>query len=310
MIQVAGPDGPALVYRPWTIAEMKEISRDHLPDVELGGAKFAAALLMFCRQFTPTMPEIKTLLTLKMGPTHVSHFTEILRGQQHMTKPEWDDELNATYRDVLGRLETAITKKFPVKVDMARIYACKQNPEETVNDYYHRLEQVFKENSGVIKQEPGAEPQTEVGVWETHLSNAFLNGLSPAISASVRNSCIGVLDGARLEEIRRHAVHAEKRLSEEKASEEKKRRDRKDKAQLTMVQAVTTTWTQGEGQGRGNRGGFRGQGGKGRGRGRDRNNRCFNCGETGHQIADCPHEKQKKNFRSDKLDHNRQNSSN
>ncbi|KAK5933621.1 hypothetical protein CgunFtcFv8_014086 [Champsocephalus gunnari] len=174
-----------------------------------------------------------------MGPTHVSHFNEILGGQQHMKKPEWEDGQNATYREALARLETAITTKFPAKVDMSRIYACKQNPEETVNDYYHRLEQVFIENSGIIKQEDGQ--PAEVGVWETHLSNAFLNGLSPAISASVRNSCIGVLDGARLDEIR------EKRLSEEKASEEKKRQDRKDKAQLTMVQAVTTAWIQGEG---------------------------------------------------------------
>ncbi|XP_034081142.1 uncharacterized protein LOC117552038 isoform X3 [Gymnodraco acuticeps] len=193
--------------------------------------------------------------------------------------------------------EAAITTKFSAKVDMSRIWACRQNREETVNDYYHRLEKVFIENSGIIKQEAG------VGVWETHLSNAFLTGLSPAISSSVRNSCIGVMDGARLEEIRRHAVQAEKRLSEEKASEEKRRRARKEKAQLTMVQVVTTTGTQGDGQGRGNRRG-------GRDRNRDRNSRCYNCGEMGHRFAECPHEKQKKNFRSDKSDCNKDNSSN
>ncbi|XP_034081090.1 uncharacterized protein LOC117552006 isoform X2 [Gymnodraco acuticeps] len=193
--------------------------------------------------------------------------------------------------------EAAITTKFPAKVDMSRIWACRQNREETVNDYYHRLEKVFIENSGIIKQEAG------VGVWETHLSNAFLTGLSPAISSSVRNSCIGVMDGARLEEIRRHAVQAEKRLSEEKASEEKRRHAHKEKGQLTMVQVVTTTWAQGQGQGRGNRRG-------GRDRNRDRNSRCFNCGEMGHRFAECPHEKQKKNFRSDKSDCNKDSTSN
>ncbi|XP_034085064.1 uncharacterized protein LOC117554698 [Gymnodraco acuticeps] len=217
MIQVAGPAGPSLVYRPWTISDMREIAKDHIPDVELGGAKFAAALNMFCRQFTPTMPEIKTLLTLRMGPTHVSHFAEILGGQQHVVAPLWDDDLNNTYRTALARLEAAITTKFPAKVDMSRIWACKQTPEETVNYYFHRLEKVFTENSGIIKQEAGAQGVAEIGVWETHLTNAFLNGLSPAISASVRNSCIGVMEGARLEEIRRHAVHAEKRLLRRKS---------------------------------------------------------------------------------------------
>ncbi|KAF3856792.1 hypothetical protein F7725_017515 [Dissostichus mawsoni] len=75
-----------------------------------------------------------------------------------------------------------------------------------------------------------AHPAT--GVWETHLSNAFLNGLSTAASTAVRATYIGVMDGARLEEARRHA---ESRLSEEKANNDKKRRDRKEKAQLTMV---------------------------------------------------------------------------
>ncbi|KAI9525231.1 hypothetical protein NQZ68_009911 [Dissostichus eleginoides] len=78
-----------------------------------------------------------------------------------------------------------------------------------------------------------AHPAT--GVWETHLSNAFLNGLSTAVSTAVRATYIGVMDGARLEETRRHAVHAESRLSEEKANNDKKQRDRKEKAQLTMV---------------------------------------------------------------------------
>ncbi|KAF3837703.1 hypothetical protein F7725_009471 [Dissostichus mawsoni] len=52
-----------------------------------------------------------------------------------------------------------------------------------------------------------AHPAT--GVWETNLSNAFLNGLSTAVSTAVRATYIGVMDGARLEETRRHAVHAE-----------------------------------------------------------------------------------------------------
>nr|XP_033947287.1 catalase-like [Pseudochaenichthys georgianus] len=56
--------------------------------------------------------------------------------------------------------------------------------------------------------------------------------------------------------------------------------------QLTMVQAITTTWTQSDGGGR--QGGFRGRS--------NNYNRCFNCGQTGHRFAECPHEKKKRTF--------------
>ncbi|KAK1901718.1 Alpha-tectorin [Dissostichus eleginoides] len=232
MVQVAGHDGPSVVYRPWTIKDMKEMMNDHLPDIQQDGEKFSTALLLLCQQFSPTMPEIRKLLTLKIGPTHASHFTQQMAGLHHMTKVEWENPANDGYRNAITTLCTAIKAKFPAKVDMSKITACKQNPEELVNDYYHRLHLVFTANSDI--QEPDGYSAGAVGVWETHLSNAFLNGLSSAISTSVRASCIGVMDGARLEEIRRHAIHAEKRLSEDKASDDKKRSDRKEKAQLTM----------------------------------------------------------------------------
>ncbi|KAK1896480.1 Gag-Pro-Pol polyprotein [Dissostichus eleginoides] len=244
MVQVAGHDGPSVVYRPGTIKDMKEMMNDHLPDIQQDGEKFATALLLLCQQFSPTMPEIRKLLTLKIGPTHASHFTQQMAGLHHMTKVEWEDPANDGYRHAITTLCTAIKAKFPAKVDMSKITACKQNPEESVNDYYHRLHLVFNANSGI--QEPDGYSAGAVGVWETHLSNAFLNGLSSAISTSVRASCIGVMDGARLEEIRRHAIHAEKRLSEDKASDDKKRRDRKEKAQLTMN--ISTASLRGDGR--------------------------------------------------------------
>lgn len=236
MVQVAGHDGPSVVYRPWTIKDMKEMMNDHLPDIQQDGEKFSTALILFCQQCSPTMPEIHRLLTLKIGPTHASHFTGLMNGHQHQMNTEWLHRTNEGYRDAIATLCAAIKAKFSAKVDMAKITACKQNPDESVNDYYHRLHLVFNANSGI--QEPDGYPVGVVGVWETHLTNAFLNGLSSAISTSVRTSCIGFMDSARLEENRRHAIHAEKRLSEEKANDDKKRCDRKDKAQLTMVFSV------------------------------------------------------------------------
>ncbi|XP_034065098.1 5' exonuclease Apollo-like [Gymnodraco acuticeps] len=249
-IQTIGPEGPAVVYCPWTMKEMKEVL-EHLPEIQQDGDKFAKALLLFCQQLSLTMPEIKKLLTFKIGPTHASHFTALLAGQTGLKKPQWDHADNAPHRNALT---DAIKAKFPAKFDMSKIFACKQNAEESVNDYYHRLHQVFNENSGIAK--PEGYPTPETGVWEAHLSHTFLNGLAAPISTSVKQTCIGVMDGARLEELRRHAVHAQHRLNEEKVNDDKKRRDRKDKAQLTMVQAVTGWSYQPQGNNRG-RGGYR-----------------------------------------------------
>lgn len=46
-------------------------------------------------------------------------------------------------------------------------------------------------------------------VWETHLCNAFRAGLLSHLSQAVNKSCIDT-NGARLEELRHHATHAQK----------------------------------------------------------------------------------------------------
>ncbi|XP_077363317.1 uncharacterized protein LOC144007491 [Festucalex cinctus] len=66
MVQVMGPTGEAaFVFRPWTYQDMKD-NLHHLPDIADGGT-FAAALLTFCQQFTPIVPELNRLLMMKLG---------------------------------------------------------------------------------------------------------------------------------------------------------------------------------------------------------------------------------------------------
>ncbi|XP_077351969.1 uncharacterized protein LOC144001495 [Festucalex cinctus] len=183
MVQVMGPTGEAaFVFRPWTYQDMKD-NLHHLPDIADGGT-FAAALLTFCQQFTPTVPELNRLLMMKLGPT------------DHM------------------KIANFVTSNHcPVNPRMDR----RQNADETVADYFSRLYKVFKDNSGLT--EPTVMEATP-SPWEVHLSNAFRNGLLPRLADAVNKSCVCVNE-ARLEDIRRHALHAQDCMARNKEKEGK-----------------------------------------------------------------------------------------
>ncbi|KAI4903075.1 hypothetical protein NFI96_020046, partial [Prochilodus magdalenae] len=54
MVEVAGQDGPILVHRPGTLADIKE-AMTHLPiPSDAGGTKFGNELFVFCKEFRPT----------------------------------------------------------------------------------------------------------------------------------------------------------------------------------------------------------------------------------------------------------------
>ncbi|RXN30179.1 myb SANT-like DNA-binding domain-containing 4 [Labeo rohita] len=69
MIEVSGPDGPMMVFRPWTALEARE-AMAHLPDVSEGGVKMSTELVRFCEEFSPTMTELRRFLLSKLGPSN------------------------------------------------------------------------------------------------------------------------------------------------------------------------------------------------------------------------------------------------
>lgn len=71
MIQVMGTEGPALVFRPWSMDEMRTAMRGLL-DLQHDGENISLALNDFCREVMPAWPELKCLLTLHLGPTDFS----------------------------------------------------------------------------------------------------------------------------------------------------------------------------------------------------------------------------------------------
>ncbi|KAG1933997.1 hypothetical protein F2P79_020134 [Pimephales promelas] len=75
MVEVAGPEGTVLVMRPWTEEDMRQASA-HLPNIELGGAKLGAELAAFCREFRPSLNELRRLMILKYGLVQMTRLLE------------------------------------------------------------------------------------------------------------------------------------------------------------------------------------------------------------------------------------------
>ena len=298
MINVMGPTGPALVYRPWTDADMTE-ALNHLPDPRNSGTAFALQFETFCREFMPTVSEIRRLLMKKLGPTDFAKIRQHCGGDLRLTSPDWEDAGNAAYVNALNTLLNGLKTAFPNKIDKSKITGCKQQPGETVGDFLTRLTVLFNQHSGIpIPDDLGNEP----GAYETHLKQAFLNGLFPPLRANVGNTCIG-LEDARLTEIRRHAEHAERQHKETKDREKLKKDQQLQKAQLTMMQAVSALSRPSSKDNADSRANFNepGRGGRGRGRGRGRGfyrqfqipkDECMICREKGHWAKNCPHRRE------------------
>ncbi|XP_026227517.1 uncharacterized protein LOC113169931 [Anabas testudineus] len=277
MVEVSGPEGATLVFRPWTSADITAASQ-HLPNPTTSGKIFTEQLLTFCQEFKPTMNELKRLLITKMKPTDwqkISRkFPYIDVRCKHIT---WEDESNAQYRDAVRHLCDAFTHAFPVKVNMEKITACKQKDDENPDEFLTRLTEVFNTNSGLqLPEEVGNTPD----VWEIHLCNYFLNGLQPDISSAVKSSCIGWND-ARLSELRRHAIHAYNQTLTRKKIKEETNQKELHLAAITMYNTVREQRQSSYDRRRNNRSHHKNW------RIKPSNDICHLCGQHGHWKRDC-----------------------
>lgn len=124
MVEVAGPQGPMLVFRSWTATDVMEAAR-HLPEPAASGTKFAEQFVFFCREFRPTMSELKRLLITKMKPLYWQKMagkfpaTDVRCGNI-----DWDHNENNDYKNAVQMLATEFTAAFPHKIDVSKINAC------------------------------------------------------------------------------------------------------------------------------------------------------------------------------------------
>ncbi|XP_039681956.1 uncharacterized protein LOC120575301 [Perca fluviatilis] len=274
MIQVpTQAGGIGLVYRAWTELDIKQAT-SHLPPCKNSGTQFTIALQAFIETFLPTVPEIRRLLMVNLGPMEYAKIRHLLpedpTDDPVLLHPNLANRANDGYNDLLDELSTGLETVFPDRIDMTRVTNTKQYKSETVEDFQHRLSETFDRHNGIARTTAAG---AVVELWEAHFKNVFLSGLLPDIRAEVDKTCIGLPDSA-LVEIVRHARHAEKILTSTREKTEKKRQQNSDAAQLTLIKTVAAMSQErrnaGRGKGRGRpsgRGRGKGRGSRGRGRG-------------------------------------------
>ncbi len=236
MVEVAGPDGSVMVYRPWTVTDMKE-AMAHLPSPDDAGDRFSDELTTFCEEFSPTTQELKRLLAVKLGATNwhkvSSQMPTTERPRVHGT---WLHEANEQYRSAVTDLTQAMKAAFPARVDTAKINGCCQVREESVRDYHARLFEIFRKHSGMAEPEDRG---TQPGTWECHLQSCFLNGLRPEIAQAVKASYIEWQSG-RLTTTLAHAVHTEEQLLTKKDKDAKVKGEREMQLAVVQIKAGTS----------------------------------------------------------------------
>nr|XP_040028614.1 uncharacterized protein LOC120816975 [Gasterosteus aculeatus aculeatus] len=126
----------------------------------------------------------------------------------------------------------AVVAAFPV--NMALINSTKQGKAEDVTFYYQRLVAACHIHIGL--EEPT--DITNMTVWETHLKNAFMNGLLPDVKTATGHSVVGLEDARLTSQVAKHARHNYKMHVENQMCQDKRSKQTGEKAQLAMLQAV------------------------------------------------------------------------
>ncbi|XP_039660045.1 uncharacterized protein LOC120561142 [Perca fluviatilis] len=124
MIQVpTQAGGIGLVYRAWTELDIRKAT-SHLPPCK--------------NSFLPTVPEIRRLLMINLGPMEYAKIRHLLpedpTDDPVLHHPNLANRANDDYNDLLEDLSSGIETVFPDRIDMSHVANTKQNKGETVED--------------------------------------------------------------------------------------------------------------------------------------------------------------------------------
>lgn len=280
------PNGPQLVSYVMPLDILIDISKKHLPPVEQGGVAISAALLTLVQTIRPSFHELKIIFMCMYGINVTAKLLDLFDVTVRLVHPNYDDQDNAPYAAAVTALLNKIKEILPTRSQCGIIRQCVQKANETPNDYFQRLLEVFKIYSG-LQEEEGWRDAPHLTPFEYFLCTNFLDGLIEPIREAVKKSYIGWDQGPRITKMKSHATHAYKKFIDKKEKEEKKKEKMMEDAQLAFYQAVPRLLQvlinlQQRGCPPGppqNQGPYT----------YSSRDSCYNCGQRGHWARFCPH---------------------
>ncbi|XP_041835308.1 uncharacterized protein LOC121635935 [Melanotaenia boesemani] len=280
MVEVSGPTGPILVYRPWSPSEIMEHAKN-LPDPTEDGEKASEEWRAFCREHRPTGLELRKILAKMLTASDLAKIRPHLPPDDTGLKnPNWDDEPNRPYREAITTLCDGIKTVFPNRGSLAALRNLIQGPDERMEAFLHRCETVFTRHSGL--ERPAGELGNTPGPWERLLCQTIIEGMNRDMLEVVKRQYVGMRHETRLAQLQRQAKHAQDVMDENKKKAESKKEKQMSTA-LTLFTSQNQPQSNRDRRGRG-----RGRGRRERGGNQQQRGACYRCDKYGHWKDNCP----------------------